>query len=329
MSNYLGLFQFGLLASFGFAVLTALASLAVYPLVRQRLFALPPARRSNILLTWLLAPAFVGLLFTLLSFMPSLFSIFGIVADHCDVHDTHLHLCLIHPPLPADSMISWLLVTILAAMAVILAGTYTLGLVRARRFYKALMMASHQHDGDDIRVVDWNIPLAISAGVYRMRVFISAQLMQILTSQQLEVVLAHEQAHSHRKDALRHLVGQALSFAHIPWLRRRLLADMDLACEQACDEAAASRTCDRLHVADTIVSIERLFGKQELPVTVLSISGSNISQRVESLLLEPAVYVPTNRAYIVLIGITLLIASFAFVDELHHQTESILGFLIR
>lgn len=328
MSSYFGLFQFGLLASFGFAALTALVSLVVYPLVRQRLIVLAPAQRSNILLIWLLAPAFIGLLFTLLSFMPSFFSLLGIVQDHCSVHDGHLHLCLIHPPLPVDNIISWALIIMLGGVAVIFAGIYTLGLVRAYNLHKSLMMASRHHDEHDIHVVECNRPLAISVGIYRVRVFISEQLMQILTPKQLDIVLAHEQAHLHRKDTLRHLVGHTLSFAHIPWLRRHLLADMDLACEQACDEVAANRIGDRLHVADTIVFIERLFSKQQLPFTALSITGSNINQRVESLLLEPAAYVSAYRAY-VLIGAILLIASFASVDELHHQTESILGFLTR
>ncbi len=328
MSSYFGLFQFGLLASFGFAALTALVSLAVYPLVRQRLIVLAPAQRSNILLVWLLAPAFIGLLFTLLCFMPSFFSLLGVVQDHCNVHDDHLHFCLIHPPLPVDNMISWALIIILGGVVVIFAGIYTLDLVRAYHFHKSLMMTSRYHDEHDIHVVECSRLLAISVGVYRMRVFISKRLMQILTSKQLDVVLAHEQAHSRRKDVLRHLVGRTLSFAHIPCLRRHLLADMDLACEQACDEVAANRIDDRLYVADTIVFIERLFSKQQLPFTALSITGSNINQRVESLLLEPAAYVPAYRAY-VLIGAILLIASFASVDGLHHQTESIFGLLTR
>jgi len=263
-----------------------------------------------------------------MAFMPSLFSVFGIAADHCSVHDGHLHLCLIHPPLPADSVLSSLLIMLLGAAALCFVGIYAISLMSGYRLHKSLMMASRQHGKQDIRIVEWDGPLAISAGFYRMRVFISAELMQALTPQQLDVVLAHERTHVKRKDALRHLLGHTLSFAHIPWLRRRLLADMDLACEQACDEAAASSTGDRLHVADTIISVERMFSRQQLPFTVLSISGSNISQRVESLLLEPTAYVPAYRTHI-LIAATLLIASLASVNELHHQTESILGFLVR
>ncbi len=329
MSSYLGLMQFGLFASCGFACFTALISRAVYPWARKQLLQSTPERRSNILLIWLLAPAFIGLLFTLLSLMPSLLSLMGIDQDHCGVHDGHLHLCLIHPPLPVDNMISWVFITVLAVVAIIFAGTVMLGLVRGHKLYNALMMASRNHDGHGLRIVEWDGPLAVSAGLYRMSVFISKQLIQSLTSRQLDVVLAHEQKHAQRKDALRQLLAHTLSFAHLPGLRSSLLADMDLACEQACDEAAARIIGDRLYVAETIVSIERMFIRKPLPFTALSISGSNITERVESLVQKPAVDSCSWRVRLILGGMLLLLAAFASAGELHHHTESILGFLAR
>lgn len=329
MSNYFGLIQLGLLASLGFAALVALVSIAAYPLLRPVLTSLTPARRSNILLAWLLSPACIGLLFTLLSFTPSLLSMFGISPDHCSMHDGHLHLCLIHPPLPAGGMLWSILIIFLGAVALFFAGVYSLSLVRVHRLHRTLMIASRQCDERDIRIVEWGGPLAISAGIYHMRVFISEHLMRALTPQQLDVVLAHERMHVQRKDGLRHLLGHAFSFVHIPWLRRRLLADMDLACEQACDEAAAIKTGDRLHVAATIVSIERMLIQKQPAFMALSISGSCITQRVESLLHSPAIDSPSWRGYLRLTGTVLLIATFASAEVLHHQTESILGFLTR
>jgi len=329
MSNYLGLMQLVLFASVGFALLAALISLIVYPLVRKRLLQQAPARRANILLIWLLAPASVGLLFTLLSLMPSFLSLLGIEQDHCSVHDGHLHLCLIHPPLPLDNIVSWGLIPLLGVMAVVFSGTLILGLVRGYKLYKGLMMASRKHDEQDFHIVEWNGPIALSAGLYHMSVFISGQLIQSLTAKQLDVVIAHERSHAERKDALRQLLAHALSFAHMPWMRRSLLADMNLACEQACDEAAAHITGDRLHVADTIVSIERMFIRKPLPFSALSISGSDITERVESLLRKPHTNSPSWRRHLILTGILVFVGAFASAGELHHHTESILGFLTR
>ena len=328
MSDYFGLLQFGIFAGFGFAVLTAFVSVVVYPLIRRHLAGLPPALRSNILLAWLIAPITIGVLLTLLAFMPSLLSLFGLISDHCTIHVGGLHLCLIHPPLPVDNHILQLaLITLLGITAVFIT-VFARKLLYAYKFQQLLMLASQPHDVHDIRVVDWDMPLAVSAGIRHRQVFISSQLIQALSKKQLQVVINHEQAHVRRRDLLRHFIAHGFSFNHTPWLRKRLLADMDLACEQACDEAAANRTGDRLCVAETIISVERLFAKQQLPFTVLSINGSNISQRVESILLEPTAYVPKPRAYIFAAAI-LLITSLASANGLHHQTESILGFLVR
>lgn len=328
MSNYLGLFQFAVIASMGFAVLVAVTSALIYPLVQSYILALAPARRAHILLFWLVAPAFVGLLFTFLSSIPSFLSFMGIVQDDCTVHDTHFHLCLIHPPLPLDSMVSWVLMAFFGIVVATFFILCTLALTRAYKFHKLLMLTSQPHAQYKIRVVESNKPLAIAVGFHHMQVFISDYLLKTLSAQQLSVVLAHEHAHLKRKDGLYHMLGHLFSFAHLPWLRRRLCEDMSLASEQACDEAAAMTTGDRLYVAKTIVFLERLFSKKVVPGHGLSITGSNIQERVESLLREPVVYSVSYRMYALAV-MALLFISLTAVSELHHQTEHILGLIVR
>ena len=324
MNNYFGVIQLGLLASLGFAILASLVSAIVYPLVRQRMANLSPKLRSTTLLAWLIAPALIGAVLSLLSFMPSIISLFGFVPDHCSVHDGHLHLCLIHPPLPVENSTLQLLLAALVGISIFFIGTPVFDLLRAHKFQRTLMMASRPHETDPVRIVDWDMPLALSVGFRRMRVFISSQLMQTLSPQQLDVVIAHEQAHVSRRDPLRHFIAHAFSFPHIPWLRKDLLKDFDLATEQACDEVAAAQTGGRLHVADTILAVERLFIMQRVPSMVMSISGSNISARVESLVAQPPISEPISRGYINLFGIGVLVAVVAVIDDLHHFTESIL-----
>jgi beta-lactamase regulating signal transducer with metallopeptidase domain len=324
VNNYFGVLQFGLFASLGFALLTVLVSAIIYPLVRQQLANLSPKLRSNVLLVWLLAPVLIGGMLSLLSFMPSLISMFGFVADHCNVHDGHLHLCLIHPPLPIDSTIFQFFLVTLIGISVVFIGIPVFDVLRAHKFQRTLMMASLPHDTHPVHVVDWDMPLALSAGVRCMKIFISSQLVQALSPKQLEIVIAHEQAHLSRRDPLRHFVAHAFSFAHIPCLRKVLLMDFDLATEQACDELAAAQTDGRLHVADTILAVERMFNMRRLPSMVMSISGSNITARVESLVAPPSVCEPVSKGYLSLLGIGILLAMLAIMDDLHHFTESIL-----
>lgn len=324
MSNYFGLLQFGLLASLGFAVLASLVSVAIYPLVQQRMTKLSPQLRSNLLLIWLASPALIAGALIFLSFMPSLFSLFGFVPDHCSVHDGHLHFCFIHPPLAINNILLQLFLAVLVGIAAYFIGTSFFDLLRAHKFQQQLMMVSRPHDTLSFRVVDWNMPMALSAGIRRIRVFISSQLIENLSPTQLKVVIAHEEAHLRRKDPLRHFVAHVFSFAHIPWLRKALLTDFDLATEQTCDEVAATQVGERLMVADTILAVERLFMIQRAPSMMTSISGSNITARVESLLAQPPACKAISKSYMYFLTIAASVVVFTIVDDIHHFTESIL-----
>lgn len=324
MSNYLGLLQLGLLAILCFAILSALVSAAVYPIVRKRLSETPPVLRSNILLIWLIAPTLIGLALTTLTFIPSLLSIVGFSPDHCSVHDGHLHLCLFHPPLPVDSSILQLLLTALAGIAAAFIAIHLSKILHAYKFQRTLMMASRPHTIHDINVVDWDMPLALSTGIHHMRVFISSQLIQSLSPKQLQVVIAHEQNHLSRRDPIRHLIAHIFSFTHIPWLRKNMLIDFDLATEQTCDEAAAEKVGDRLYVADTILAVERIFTVRSFPYMAKSISGSNITARVESLLARHSAHASLPKGYVVFLAASLLLVMVASIHDFHHFTESIL-----
>jgi len=324
MNNYLGLIQFGLLAILCFSILSALFSAAVYPIVRKRLSEMPPVLRSNVLLVWLGAPTLIGVALTALTFMPSLLSIVGFAPDHCNVHDGHLHLCLFHPPLPVDNTVIQLFLAALVGVAVIFIGMHLSKILHAYKFQRILMMASRPHTIHDINVVDWDMPLALSTGIRRIRVFISSQLIQSLSPKQLEVVIAHEQSHLSRRDPVRHLIAHTFSFTHFPWLRKNMLMDFDLATEQACDEVAAEKVGNRLYVADTILAVERLFTVRSFPYMAKSISGSNITARVESLLSPSPIHVSASKGYMTMIAASLLFTMIAMMNDFHHFTESIL-----
>ncbi|MDX8388328.1 MAG: M56 family metallopeptidase [Ghiorsea sp.] len=322
--NYLGLIQLGLLASVGFAFLTALISTIAYPLARQRLSAMSPALRSNVLLTWLIAPALIGVVLTTFTFLPSLLSLLGFSSDHCTIHDGHLHLCLFHPPLPMDNITIQVCLVVLLGIVPISIGKHIFKLLQTYKVQRSLMIASKPYVVQGVYVVDWDMPLALSIGIRHMKIFISSQLIQALSPKQLEIVLAHEQAHLNRKDSLRHFIAHTVSFFHFPWLRSNMLMDFDLATEQACDEAAVKKAGNRLNVADTILIVERLFSANRPPFMAMSISGSNIPSRVEALLVPPPTHKSLSKTHVVLALFGLLFFTLAMMGNLHHFTESVL-----
>ncbi len=98
-------------------------------------------------------------------------------------------------------------------------------------------------------------------GLYRPLILMPASLINRLSVQQLEMVLAHELAHFQRAD---HLVNffqnivETLLFYHpvVRWISNELRAEREL----ISDEQAARLTGDRLAYAETLLQLERVRG---------------------------------------------------------------------
>jgi beta-lactamase regulating signal transducer with metallopeptidase domain len=160
-----------------------------------------------------------------------------------------------------------------------------------------------------------------SSGLLTPHAFISSRLMEQLTAKQLDVVIAHEQAHCQRRDVLRRLFLSLAALFHFSTTRQQLLADLELAHEQICDVAAVQKVGDRIFVAETIVDIaRRLNTGPPTPqgIGVIGFNGSHIDVRIQQLLEQPK---PVNR-YAVFFSSLLFIVFFsgvlALAMPLHH-----------
>src|SRR5690606_1504516 len=131
----------------------------------------------------------------------------------------------------------------------------------------------------NVLVVETDRPFAVAT---RSDALISRPLVEGLPSEELAAVVAHERAHLERRDAPRKPVVRPAAVAHVPSVRRALLADLDLAVEQACDERAALRV-GRLEVARALIAVERLM-QRRASLPALAFAGSNLVARVEALL---------------------------------------------
>ena len=122
---------------------------------------------------------------------------------------------------------------------------HVLGILQASRprggsaFERAATRAGQSLES--IRVVDGLPNPAFTAGWWRPRIFLAAQLERLLTEDELTAVILHESAHAKRRDPLKLSVMRFLASTlfYIPALRR--MAD-DLAdeAEIAADDCAAA-----------------------------------------------------------------------------------------
>ena len=322
--------ELAVLATLLFGILGASVCAVVYPMASRRLVLINPVVRAHVLLAWTVAPFIMSMLLTLLYFLPSALSFLGWTPAHCPPQDhPHLHFCSTHPhvSLSAGGATRWVLVIpggwLLSAMA-----TQLCGWRRARRLLAALTAMSHYDAERRVRVVETSLPLALTAGLWRPQIYVSSRLTASLPADMLMVIVTHEHTHARRRDGLRQFVAALFSLMHLPWTRRQLLSDLALACEQACDEAAAREISDRLRVAETLLAIERLFQGSFRPLGLgtTSFGSGHVVERVERLLADPKDERNfSGYSWVVLIPVALVLAA----EPLHRFTEAVLGLLAR
>jgi Zn-dependent protease with chaperone function len=80
-----------------------------------------------------------------------------------------------------------------------------------------------------VTVVDDAVPFAFCRGILRPRIYFSTRLERLLTAEELEAVLAHEEVHARRRDPLRTLIAHMVAASLFPVPLSRVLRDRYLA----------------------------------------------------------------------------------------------------
>jgi Zn-dependent protease with chaperone function len=319
--------QLIVLAGCAFGVVAGLVLSAPAAILVRRLEAWAPASRHKALMVIAVAPAVVACALLASALLPSVLSLIDASFDHCGRHDDgHAHLCLIHLPSAAASGIGWLLASV--PIAWIAAGCIDdiSAVVRGRRLVRT--MAAAGRTGTDRRYLELPLerPLCITIGLFRPQIVVSTGFLRSTDDAFVAAALAHEEGHARRRDALVRLVARAVALFYLPPVRRRLLAALEVAAEQACDEQAANNPEERLRVAEAILQVERLLSTEPAvnqPLLGVSFAREAVAQRVESLLAPPTVSRSSARLVLPLVALiaTLLLTS----DLIHHMTESLLS----
>lgn len=286
---------------------------------------LSPHRQFRVVLAISSLPVVMSTGAIFIAFYPTVFDALQWVAGSCHCGETNSHGCLFAIPVTPSWYIS------VAVLFVVMILTYRwcrlarTWLQRARKAQNLLRLGDHspQHG---CYIVPAPQAFAATVGVWKPAIVISQRLVQALTPEQLEVVLAHERAHQRRRDALLFAVLQWVLTMHLSKARRFLMERARTSTEQLCDRAAAAEVRDSLAVAETILSVTRLNNGQRPPVDGLGFGSHRLEERIRTLLDGPHAR-PTDRflAALLLLGIG---TALLYLHELHHLVEASLHLVL-
>lgn len=314
------------------AVATSLACAVLAPWLRGAMSEASPRARARYYAAICAAPVWLPTAFLVVVTAPGTIGTLTGRGDHCAAHLDHPHLCLFHASIAGSIPLA--LGASLFAVSVGWLGWRGLRiLMRARRQQTLLRDCSGRELDGRVRLVASRSRLALTTGWLRPRIWLSSGLLERLSAEECEVVLAHERAHARRRDPACFALAHWSSGLHLPRVRESMLSGLVLAAEQACDEEAARQVVDRVRVAETLLRVERLVGEGSpiaaWPSPAAALVGTTIPERVKRLLVDA----PTERRELgtpaalaaVLVGATLLAVPIHHVAE--HVVERIVAWL--
>ncbi len=130
----------------------------------------------------------------------------------------------------------------------------------------------------------------ITIGLVRREICLPRRALDAFTRAELRAVLAHELAHTQRRDTLWFLAYALVvrAFPFLP-LARRVRRELLATAELDCDDLAVSWTGTGLELASSLTEIARwlVVSGERLPVPTMARERSRLGQRVLRLLEEP------------------------------------------
>lgn len=292
----------------------------VGPFSARLLRGVSPGPRSAVLLLMATAPLLAGIAGAkLVAWSPHAF-LFDFVSHHCH---SDLAVCLSHPRADNSLLLMATGAGTLGALIVwILLCVFDL-VSQSTQSQRLLNAASSSRHGRVWHLSTHRI-IAASAGLLRPRIFLSEGLLIQLDRSDVDIVIAHERAHGRRRDSLVRLLASVFSVGHLPHMKVRLMAELDLAQEQICDWAAA-KEFGAVRTAETLLKVERLrqaFGSENLPLCT-AFFQSDIEARTRALIAPNFQMThPVLAVFCALLTLGALVLPLA-VQPVHHGIESL------
>ena len=289
----------------------------VYPLIKSLFFALHPRFGSALLLAYWMGPFLLSVLSTSFLFVPEFERV--LVDPHC--HEA----CANHVPLIHSIGLASFGLAVGGAVLLFLIVRCVQTLLQSRQL-KTQFRAFARHCGA-YHLLGSATPLVFTLGWWKPKIYLSEGLSSACSDSDLSIILLHEQAHQERRDNLRLLLARSSSAILSNIFATRIMSDLQLLTEQACDFRAAERF-GYVAVAQTLLKVRRLMSLPSVAIDGVSTAFAerDVEMRIKALL-KAQNRVALHPWQLLVIVSLLLMTLTLLISPLHHGSEWVITML--
>ncbi|SCA56702.1 membrane hypothetical protein [Candidatus Terasakiella magnetica] len=241
-----------------------------------------PASRLIFIRGYIFMPLVGGVLLAAMATVPSVFHDTGLPIDHCHNEFGCFGGEQNHFPTSVELMVLFVLVS-----CFIMPLTKTVfHKRRSDALVRSILANSTPCANHKAQIIETSDVFAFSVGYFKPITVVTRGLLKTLNAKQIDIVLAHEQAHTRHKDNLMKQISRVVACLHMPWSRKALLEHHSLCFELRADQETQDKNRSNVDVAQTILDVHkasRTFTNNDLNL-VVSFLGNAVEQRVETLL---------------------------------------------
>ncbi len=290
--------------------------------------AAPPDRSSNAWFLMGISPLLGGIAVAAGCLTSGVLKGLSVIADHCELHPGHPHLCWDHADLTVPSGLLLFGATAGAGLALASMVRVARPLFQVRAVFRPEVapVPGHEADSDGLLAVASEVPAAFVAGVLKPRICLTSAAVGLLTPEEIQIVVSHEREHIRRRDPLKLLVLR-LTACLFPGFRR-IEEQWRAAAEMECDWACVRQGSDPVRVSATILKLARSL-HSSLPALAYSGGPETVLRRRVERLLSSVQPPDCGGGRWVFLAAAAVLTGCALSAMHHHRLESLLGPLSR
>ncbi|AWY00539.1 hypothetical protein A8139_11475 [Marinomonas primoryensis] len=194
---------------------------------------------------------------------------------------------------------------------------------RSRTLLERLDATSCSMLSPNVQLIETELPLAFSLGIFRPNAVLSTGLVNNLSSEQLHIVCTHEEVHAQYRDSFYKWILRFMCTFHYPSVKRGILQEHALSLELRVDQQVARSTQCNVAVAEAIVKVQRLMSPIKNEGPLCQFLGTELELRVHYLLEQTTDSVLPKHTLLLSI-ILVLIFSVCGSLPLHNTVEALI-----